>query len=77
MDYNKVFKLLSEQQRDLYLQITINITVAGQAGLVSRLPVVVLSAVLTVGPICVVSAAHTAPPTASAAVLLHIEDAGF
>ena len=73
MDYN--YKSLSKQLRIWYVQCTINIAVAGQAGLLIRFPVVVLSAVLTVGPVGVVSAAHAAPPTAGAPVLLHVEHA--
>lgn len=56
---------------------TVNIAVAGQAGLLSRAPVVVLSAALTVGPVRVVSAAQTAPPTARASVLLRVKHALF
>lgn len=71
----RVLKLLSKQLRVLNLQFTIDIAVAGKAGLFGRFPVVVLSAALTMGPISVVSAAHTVPPTASAAVLLHVKHA--
>ncbi len=59
----------------LILHFTIDVAVAGHAGLLSRFPVVVLSAALAVGPVSVVSAAHTAPPTAGAPVLLHVEHA--
>lgn len=52
---------------------TVNITDAGQAGLLSRGSVVVLSAALAVGPVREVSAAQTAPPTAGAPVLLRVE----
>lgn len=57
------------------LQITIDVAVAGQAGLLGRPPVVVRPAALTVGPVRVVSAADAVPPTAGAAVLLHVKDA--
>lgn len=57
------------------MRFTINIAVAGQAGLLIRHPVVVFPAALAMGPISVVSAAHTAPPTAGAAVLLHVKHA--
>lgn len=71
------FKLLSKQLRVFFLhrRLTINIAAAGQAGLLCRSPVVVLSAALTVRPVSVVSAAHTAPPTAGAPVLLGVEQA--
>lgn len=52
---------------------TVNIADAGQAGLLSRGSVVVLSAALAVGPVREVSAAQTAPPTAGAPVLLHVK----
>lgn len=52
---------------------TVNIADAGQAGLLSRGSVVVLSAALAVGPVREVSAAQTAPPTAGAAVLLRVK----
>lgn len=69
----KILKLLSKQLRVLYLEFTIDIAVAGQARLFGGSPVVVLSASLTMGSSSVVSAAQTAPPTASAPVLLHVE----
>ena len=71
----RILKLLSKQLRVLYLEFTIDIAVAGQARLFRRPPVVVLFASLTMGPISIVPAAHTAPPTASAPVLLHVEHA--
>lgn len=55
------------------MERTINIAVAGEAGLLRRAPVVVFSAALTVGPVSVVFAAQTAPPTARASVLLGIK----
>lgn len=57
------------------LQITIDVAVAGQAGLLHRPPVVVRPAALAVGSVRVVPAAHAVPPAASAAVLLHVKEA--
>lgn len=54
---------------------TVDAAVAGQAGLLGRAPVVVLSAALAVGPVGVVSAAQAAPPTARAPVLLGVKRA--
>lgn len=59
----------------MHLQHTVDVAVAWQAGLLGGRPVVVLSAALTMGPVGVVSAAHTAPPAAGAAVLLGVEHA--
>lgn len=63
------------QRRTSNPQITIDVAVAGQAGLLGRPPVVLRPAALTVGPGRVVSAAHAVPPTAGAAVLLQVKDA--
>lgn len=65
----------NKSSEDIFIRITVDVAVAGQAGLLGRCPVVVGPAALAVGPVCVVSAAHAVPPAARAAVLLHVKDA--